>query len=97
MRARASFDFALVGAALALQMQGDRIARARVVFSGVAPVPWPAPAVEKALAGRRLDRDTIAQAAAAAVAKLEPLEKNAYKVPLLRGLVQERLEAMAKA
>jgi len=60
-------------------------------------VPWPAPAVEKALAGRRLDRDTIAQAAAAAVARLEPLEKNAYKVPLLRGLVEERLEALAKA
>jgi CO/xanthine dehydrogenase FAD-binding subunit len=53
--------------------------------------------VEKALTGRRLDRDTIAQAAAAAVAKLEPLEKNAYKVPLLRGLVQERLEALARA
>jgi len=97
VRARASFDFALVGAAFALQVQGDRVARARVVFSGVAPVPWPAPAVEKALTGRRLDRDTIAQAAAAAVAKLEPLEKNGYKVPLLRGLVQERLEALARA
>jgi CO/xanthine dehydrogenase FAD-binding subunit len=53
--------------------------------------------VEKALAGRRLDRDTIAQAAAAAAAKLEPLEKNAYKLPLLRGLVQERLETLAGA
>jgi xanthine dehydrogenase YagS FAD-binding subunit len=97
VRSRASFDFALVGAALALQMQGDRVARARVVFGGVAPAPWPAPAVEKALAGRRLDRDTIARAAGAAVARLEPLEKNAYKVPLLRGLVQERLEALAAA
>ena len=96
VRARASFDFALVGAAFALQVQGDRIARARVVFSGIAPVPWPAPAVEGALAGRRLDHDTIARAAEAAVANLEPLEKNGYKVPLLRGLVQERLEALAK-
>jgi xanthine dehydrogenase YagS FAD-binding subunit len=67
------------------------------VFSGVAPVPWPAPAVEKALAGRRLDHEAIAQAAAAAAAKLEPLEKNAYKLPLLRGLVQERLETLAGA
>ncbi|HEX9189291.1 MAG TPA: xanthine dehydrogenase family protein subunit M [Vicinamibacteria bacterium] len=97
VRSRASFDFALVGAALALQMEGGRVARARVVFSGVAPAPWPAPAVEKALAGRRLDPDTIARAAAAAALKLEPLEKNAYKVPLLRGLVQERLEALATA
>ena len=97
VRFRASFDFALVGAAIALQMQGDRVARARVVLSGVAPVPWPAPAVEKALAGHRLDHGTIAQAADAAIAKLQPLEKNAYKLPLLRGLVQERLEALAKA
>jgi xanthine dehydrogenase YagS FAD-binding subunit len=97
VRPRAAFDFALVGAALALQMQGDRVARARVVFSGVAPIPWAAPEVEKALAGRRLDRATIARAADAAVARLQPLEKNAYKLPLLRGLVQERLEAMAGA
>jgi xanthine dehydrogenase YagS FAD-binding subunit len=97
VRPRASFDFALVGAALALQMQGDRIAHARVVLSGVAPVPWPSPAVEKVLSGCRLDHGTIAQAAEAAVAKLEPLGKNAYKVPLLRGLVQERLETLAKA
>lgn len=95
VRSRAAFDFALVGAAIALQVEGGRIARARVVLSGVAPVPWPAPAVEKALAGRRLDAGTIAQAAEAAVQKLQPLEKNAYKVPLLRGLVQERLEALA--
>jgi xanthine dehydrogenase YagS FAD-binding subunit len=97
VRARASFDFALVGAAIALQMAGDRVARARVVFSGIAPIPWPAPAVERALAGRRLDAGTIAQAAEAAVQKLQPLEKNAFKVPLLRGLVRERLETLAGA
>jgi xanthine dehydrogenase YagS FAD-binding subunit len=97
VRARASFDFALVGAAFALQMQGERVVRARVVFSGVAPVPWPAPAVEKALTGQRLDAATISRAAAAAAVGLVPLEKNAYKLPLLRGLVQERLDALAKA
>lgn len=95
VRARASFDFALASAAIALEMRGRDVVRARVVFGGIAPVPWPAPAVEKALAGHRLDASTIARAAEAAVLKLEPLEKNGYKVPLLRGLVQERLEALA--
>ena len=95
VRARASFDFALVGAAIALQLQGSRIARARVVLSGIAPVPWPAPAVERALTGHTLDAQTIARAAEAATAKLEPLEKNAYKVPLVRGLLRERLESLA--
>jgi xanthine dehydrogenase YagS FAD-binding subunit len=97
VRARAAFDFALVGAALALQFQGQQMTRARVVLSGVAPVPWPAPAVEKALQGQRLDATTIARAAEAAGEGLEPLEKNAYKVPLVRGLVRERLERLAGA
>ena len=95
VRARASFDFALVGAAIALQVEGGHVRRARVVLSGVAPVPWPASAVEQALTGRRLDHDTVAQAAAAATVKMEPLEKNAYKLPLLRGLLRERLAALA--
>ena len=92
VRARASWDFALVGVALALRVENGRVGEARVVFSGVAPVPWRARAVEQVLVGRPLDRATIQAAAAAAVEKAEPLEKNAYKVPLLRGLVEERLE-----
>ncbi len=95
VRARASFDFALAGAAVALQLEGRHVRRARVVLSGVAPVPWPAPAVEQALTGRSLDPETIARAALAATSKMEPLDKNAYKLPLVRGLVRERLEALA--
>jgi xanthine dehydrogenase YagS FAD-binding subunit len=94
VRARASFDFALVGAALALRLEGGVVRQAHVVLSGVAPVPWRSAAVEQALTGKRLEPSTIAQASAAAAAGAEPLEKNGYKVPLLRGLVQERLEAL---
>ncbi len=94
VRARASWDFALVGAALALAFDGDVVRQARVVLSGVASVPWRAQSVEKALTGRRLDEETISAAAAAAVNGAEPLEHNGYKVPLLEGLVRERLEAV---
>jgi xanthine dehydrogenase YagS FAD-binding subunit len=97
VRARASWDFALVGAAIAVRLAGDVVKDARVAFAGVAPVPWRAKAVEAALAGRRLDAGTIRNAAAAAVKGAEPLAHNGYKVPLLRGLVEERLEAIAKA
>jgi xanthine dehydrogenase YagS FAD-binding subunit len=97
VRARASWDFALVGAAIAARMNGDVVREARVAFSGVAPVPWRSKAVEAALAGKRLDVGTIRSAAAAAVKGAEPLAHNGYKVPLLRGLVEERLEALAKA
>lgn len=92
VRARQSWDFALVGVALALTFRPDRrVDRARVVFSGVAPVPWRAAGVEKAIVGQRLDARTIARAVDAAVTGAEPLEKNAYKVPLLRGAVEEAL------
>jgi len=96
VRARASWDFALVGAALALRLAGDVVREARVVFAGVAPVPWRAKAVEAALSGHRLNAATIGHAAAAAVKGAEPLAQNGYKVPLLRGLVTDRLEAIAR-
>jgi xanthine dehydrogenase YagS FAD-binding subunit len=96
VRARASWDFALVGVALALRLAGDVVREARVVLAGVAPVPWRAKAVEAALAGHRLNAATIGHAAAAAVKGAEPLAQNGYKVPLLRGLVEERLEAIAR-
>jgi xanthine dehydrogenase YagS FAD-binding subunit len=97
VRARASWDFALVGAAFALRLAGGVVREARVAFSGVAPVPWRAKAVEAALNGRRLDAGTFRSAAAAAVKGASPLAHNGYKVPLLRGLVEERLEAIARA
>jgi xanthine dehydrogenase YagS FAD-binding subunit len=97
VRARASWDFALVGAAFALRLDRGVVRDARVVFSGVAPVPWRAKAVEAALTGKRLDAGTIRNAAAAAIKSAEPLAHNGYKVPLLRGLVEERLDAIAKA
>jgi xanthine dehydrogenase YagS FAD-binding subunit len=96
VRARASWDFALVGAAVALRFEGDLVREARVVLGGVAPVPWRAHATERAVLGHRLDGPTIAAAARAAVAGAEPLARNGYKVPLVRGLVEERLEKIAK-
>jgi xanthine dehydrogenase YagS FAD-binding subunit len=95
VRARRAWDFALAGVALALRMDGDRVASASVVLSGVAPVPWRAEAAERALAGRRLDAAAIAAAAEAAVAGAEPMENNVYKVPLVRGVLREQLEAIA--
>ncbi len=68
---------------------------ARIVLSGVAPVPWRAVAGEKALAGRPLDAETAALAAAASVESAEPLAQNGYKIDLVRGLVEESLLAAA--
>ena len=96
-RARRSWDFALAGAAVALTMKGDRVERARVVLSGVAPMPWRAKASEAALVGNDLDAKTIRRAAVAAVEGADPMTDNAYKVALTRGVVEDALAAVLGA
>jgi xanthine dehydrogenase YagS FAD-binding subunit len=95
-RTRGAWDFALAGVALSLAFDGDTVADASVFLSGVAPVPWRASGVEKAITGKALDATTIAAAANAAVEGAEPLSDNGYKVALVQGLVAEQLEAIAK-
>jgi len=97
VRARQSWDFALAGVALALVFKGGQVQKARVFLSGVAPVPWRSKEVEEVLTGKRLDEATVRKAAVAAVQKAKPLEQNAYKIPLLRGLIEEQLLVIAKA
>ena len=96
VRARRSWDFALASVALVLQFDGDKIARARVVFGGAAPVPWRSKEVEEAITGRSLDAETVTRAAAAAVKNAQPLKQNAYKIPLFRGIIEEELTAIAR-
>jgi len=95
VRARRAWDFALAGVALALVFKGPAVEKARVVFSGVAPVPWRSREVEEVITGKRLDATVAAKAAEAAVQGAEPLEKNGYKIPLLRGVVEEELMGIA--
>ncbi|MFW5721909.1 MAG: FAD binding domain-containing protein [Desulfohalobiaceae bacterium] len=95
IRARRSWDFALAGVALALDLDGDRVRTGRVVCSGVAPVPWRSREAEQVLTGSRLDDATIAEAAAAAVEPAQPMTQNRYKVDLLRGAIAEELAAVS--
>ncbi len=95
VRTRGAWDFALAGVAVALKGTRERVDSARIVLSGVAPVPWRATAAEKALAGKPVNATTATQAAAGAVQGAEPLSGNAYKVELARGVVEEALLAMA--
>lgn len=94
-RARGAWDFALAGVAAALEMSDGRVRRANLVLSGVAPVPWRVTGAEQSLAGNPLNGETISGAAAACVANATPMPHNGYKVPLVRGLVQETLESLA--
>jgi len=94
-RERGAFDFALAGAAIVLAMADGKVKTARVVLSGVAPVPWRSPETEQTLVGKPLDAVTAEAAATAAVKTAVPLRENAYKVPLVRGILEETLMALA--
>jgi xanthine dehydrogenase YagS FAD-binding subunit len=97
VRSRRAWDFALAGMSTAIQVEGREVMHARVVFSGVAPLPWRSREVEETILGKTLDENTILKAADAAVKRAEPMEKNSYKVPLLKGVVKEELIALAKS
>jgi xanthine dehydrogenase YagS FAD-binding subunit len=97
VRARGSWDFALAGVALALKFRGDAVEEARVVLSGAAPIPWRSREVEEHIIGKRLDGETAARAAEAAVKNAQPLKHNAYKVTLFRGMIEEELLKISKA
>src|SRR5947207_688589 len=77
-------DWPLVQAAAVLQMSGKTVKSARIVLGHVAPVPWPSPEAEQALAGKTITEETAAEAGKAAVASASPLSRNKYKVQLAR-------------
>ena len=97
IRERESFDFALASLAAVLTFDGRQCTRARIVFGGVAPIPWRAPAAEATLTGHELDEALIARAAQAAVEGAAPLSKNRYKVALARGVFRQALTSLAAA
>jgi xanthine dehydrogenase YagS FAD-binding subunit len=95
---REAWTHAVVSAAVVLEMDNDVCRSARVVLGGVAPIPWRLPEVERLLAGQRITPDLAARAADASVTGARPLQKNAYKIPLTKGVVKRTLlELVARA
>jgi xanthine dehydrogenase YagS FAD-binding subunit len=82
VRERASFAFALVSVAAALDVEGGRVRDVRLALGGVAHKPWRAYAAEEALRGAPADEDRFRAAAEAELRAAAPLRDNAYKVTL---------------
>ncbi|MBI2837164.1 MAG: xanthine dehydrogenase family protein subunit M [Acidobacteria bacterium] len=96
VRERGSWDFALVSVAIAAVVAAGKVSAARVVLGGVAPKPWRSIAAEAALIGHAIDESAAMRAAAGAVEGAQPLAQNAYKVPLLRGALEEAVMSLAR-
>jgi xanthine dehydrogenase YagS FAD-binding subunit len=92
VRDRASYEFALVAVAAALEIQDGVIRTARLAAGGVATRPWRLRASEAALIGQRPDRSTWQAAADPATEGARPLAGNHFKVELLRRTIVRTLE-----
>lgn len=92
---RDSMDFAISAVAAAVTLSPNKtVTAARLVLGGVAPIPWRVPKAEASLIGKTLTGDVLAATAKIALEGAQPLEKNAYKIPLTQTLVRR---ALAKA
>ncbi|MDL4819831.1 FAD binding domain-containing protein [Actinomadura opuntiae] len=96
VRERASFAFALVSIAAALDVEGGTVREARIALGGVAHKPWRARRAEEALRGAPANGEEFKRAAEAELDPAEPLRDNAYKVPLARNLIVRTLTELGE-
>ena len=91
VRDRASYAFALVSVAAAIDVADNTIRDVRIAFGGVAHVPWRATKAESVLRGAPVTEEVFRQAADAELADAQPLRDNAFKVPLARNTLVRTL------
>jgi xanthine dehydrogenase YagS FAD-binding subunit len=96
VRDRASYEFALASAAVALDLDGGRIRAARVALGGVGTKPWRSPEAERALAGRKAEEATFRAAGEAALRGARPQKDNGFKIELAKRTVARALAVAAE-
>jgi xanthine dehydrogenase YagS FAD-binding subunit len=82
IRDRESYAFALASAAVALEMKGSRVVRARIALGGVATRPWRASEAEAMLAGQPLTPEVALAAGQGAFRDARPGMHNSFKIEL---------------
>lgn len=95
VRDRASYAFALVSVAAAIETDGSKIKNVRVAMGGVSHKPWRALEAEKFLNGKEATEANFKAAAEAEMKNAKPLEHNKFKVELgKRAIVRALTMAM---
>ena len=96
LRDRASYAFALVSVATALELTGDKIKTARVALGRVAHKPWRAIEAEEFLIGKAANTSTFEQAATITLQDARPLAHNGFKVELAKRAIRRALTVSAQ-
>lgn len=97
IRDRLSYAFALVSAAVAMKINGDKIIEARVALGGVAHKPWRLPAAEVALKGVQPSAAAFANFADALLNGAQGQGHNDFKIPLAKRIIVRALTQAANA
>ena len=84
VRDRASYAFALVSTAAALELDGNTIRSARIALGGVAHKPWRSEAAESLLRGKAANEASYRVAAEEALRGARVYKHNGFKVELAK-------------
>ena len=99
LRRRGAFDFPVLGVAVALRMEGDRVAAARIVLGAVASQPREAADAAAMLVGQRLEPALLATTAERAARPSKPLDNtdftHPYRKKMTRVYVERALRRLA--
>lgn len=96
LRDRASYAFALVSVAVALEMDGDTITTARIALGGVAHKPWRKPEAEAKLIGKPATKENFQAAAELLLAGAQGFGHNTFKIELAKRAIVRALGQAAK-
>jgi xanthine dehydrogenase YagS FAD-binding subunit len=97
VRDRASYAFALVSVAAALDVARGIVRDVRIALGGVAHKPWRATRAEQALRGAPASERCFREAADIELRSAQPLPGNAFKVPLARNVIVRTLIDLVEA
>ncbi len=95
IRDRASYAFALVSVAVALDMKGNTIANARLAMGGVAHKPWRLLAAENFLQGKPASVENFKQAALIAMKDAKGFGHNNFKLKLAPNTIVQALKTVS--
>ncbi|MGI8650315.1 MAG: FAD binding domain-containing protein [Rubrobacter sp.] len=97
VRDRASYAFALVSVAAALDVSEDgTVGDVRLALGGVAHKPWRATKAEDALRGKPATEESFREAAETELSGAEPFAENGYKVTLAKNIITRTLLDLAE-
>ncbi len=96
VRDRASYAFALVSLAAAVDVDRGVIRDVRLAFGGLATIPWRAQKAEAVLRGAPATEASFVQAAEAELAAAQPLRENAFKIQLARNVLVRTLQELVE-